>query len=286
MMRKIFPLALILGFLLPASFSFSQSARDIVKLSVRAMEECKTLRGKIERSERLEGEMEKARMFFKVQFYPYQVYIYNYYPDKGSEVLYKTGWNKNKAYIHPNKFPFVNVSLKPKGDMLLKDRHHTLFDVGFIYTLNVVQFLLGERGSEFDKYVSMEDNITFQGEPCYVVTIDYDEYGFDDYTVLEGEDLIAIDQKLRVPAFKILEINKGVKDYFDVKAGDVIKVPNIYAQKVVLFISKKNYLPIVQIVYDDEGLFEKYEYSDLTVNPKFDPKEFTPDWPDYEFKKD
>ena len=286
MMRKIYFTILTLALLWPVTSIHAQSAREIVESSVVAMKSCKTLKGKIERSERLKGEMEKAKMFFKVRFNPYSVYIYNYYPDEGSEVLFKKGWNNNKAHIHPNKFPFVNVNLKPTGDLLLKDRHHTIMDVGFVYTLNVVQFLLDERGDEFDKYVRKEKDVVYDGEPCWVISIDYDEYGFEDYTVQAGEDLIKIDQKLRVPAFKVLEINDDVKDYFDVKAGDVIKVPNIYAQKVVLFVSKKNRLPIVQIIYDDNGLFEKYEYQGIEVNPPLKDGEFTPDWPDYEFKRD
>ena len=283
-MRRITPLLLALAFLVPAAPVFSQTpAREIVKASLAAMKTCKTLSGRIKRSERVKGEMEKADMYFKVTYDPYKVYIFNYAPDEGSEVLFVTGWNKDRAHIHPNKFPFVNVNLDPKGSMLTKDRHHTIFDVGFAYTFNVVEFLLKERGDEFDKYVRLDKDVTFDGEPCNVITIDYDKYGFDDYTVQAGENLIDIDQKLRVPAFKILEINKSIKDYNDVKAGDVIKVPNIYAKKVVLFISKKNKLPIVQIVYDDLGLFEKYEYSKVKFNPTFDPAEFTPEWHEYEF---
>lgn len=283
-MRKITPLIVVLAFLLPTSPAIAQkSARQIVDECLKSMSTCKTLSGRIKRTERVDGEMEPADMYFKVNYNPYKVYIYNYAPDVGSEVLYVTGWNKNKAYIHPNKFPFVNVSLNPKGDMLLKDRHHTLFDVGFTYTNNVVTFLIDKHEQDFDKYVKQEKDVIYSGEDCYVISINYDVYDFVDYTVLEGEDLIKIDQKMRVPAFKVLELNDDVKDYFDVEAGQVIKIPNMYAEKVVLFISKANMLPIVQIVYDDKGLFEKYEYSKVKFNPTFDPAEFTTKWHEYEF---
>ena len=283
-MRKITPFLVVLAFLLPTSPAHAQlNARQVVDKCLASMAKCKTLSGRIKRSERLNGEMIPADMYFKVNYKPYKVYIYNYAPDVGSEVLYVTGWNKNKAHIHPNKFPFVNVNLNPKGDMLLKDRHHTLFDVGFAYTQNVVTFLVDKHIEDFDKYVRKEKDVTFEGEACYVISINYTEYDFEDYTVQAGEDLIKIDQKLRVPAFKVLEINDDVKDYFDVEAGQVIKVPNMYAKKVVLFVSKKTFLPIVQIVYDDKGLFEKYEYSKVKYNPTFDPAEFTPDWHEYEF---
>jgi len=282
-MRKTFPLLVALLIVLPTSFYAQKTARSILEESIVAMHSVKTMRGRIKKTERIGDDFLKGEMYFKVIFKPYQVYLYNFSPDAGSEVLFKTGWNKDRAYIHPNKFPFVNVNLSPTGDILIKDRHHTIFDVGFSYTCNVVEFLMDTRGDELEKYVTREKDINYDGQPCYTIAIDYPEYGTTEYTVKAGEDLVKIDHDLRVPAYKILELNPDMKDFFDVKAGDVITVPNIYAKKVVLFVAKSSLLPIVQIVHDDKGLFEKYEYGKFDVNPTFDAKEFTTDWHEYEF---
>lgn len=263
----------------------AQDARTIVNNSIRSMKNVKSLTGMIERQERVNGKMEYGKLYFKMIPKPYQVYVFNYAPDEGSEVLYKTGWNKNKVYIFPNKFPFVNVSLSPKSSMLMKNRHHSIFDVGFTYTLKVVEHVLEKYGDDFEKYVTRKADVNYKGKPCYQIEIDYDEYAFEDYTVLEGENLIDIDQKLRIPSYKIIEINDGVRNIYDVKAGDVIKVPNVYARKVTFYIDKQYHLPLVQIVHDDEGLFERYEYVKLEYNAKLDPAEFTPEWPEYMFKK-
>jgi len=283
MLRKLRYL-LLFAFLFPLLLP-AQDAKTIVDRSIQSMRNTKTLKGMINRQERVKGKMEEGKLYFKMTPNPYQVYVYNYAPDEGTEVLFKTGWNNNKAYIFPNKFPFINVSFKPLSNTLLKGRHHSIYDVGFTYTLKVVEHVMEKYGDDFEQYVTLQPEVNYRGQACYVVQIDYDEYAYEDYVVEQGENIVDIDQKLRVPAYKIIEINDGINDIWDVKAGQTIKVPNVYASKVVFFIDKKDYLPLVQVVYDDEGLFERYEYSQLEYNPPIDPGEFTPEWDEYMFKK-
>ncbi|HEX2901359.1 MAG TPA: DUF1571 domain-containing protein, partial [Bacteroidia bacterium] len=71
--------------------------------------------------------------------------------------------------------------------------------------------------------------------------------------------------------------------YWDLKPGQVITVPTVYGKESVFMIDTENFLPIVQIIHDDKGLFEKYEYHNLKVNPRFNSAEFTKDYPDYKF---
>lgn len=266
-------------------FSIGQNrARPIVNASIAAMKACTSAFGRINRSERINGEMVKGDLIFKMQTNPYKVYIYNVLPDEGAEVLFSKGWNNDKVYIHPNKFPYVNVSFDPHSSMLLKDRHHSIFDVGFVYTLRVVEHVMEKYSEDFDKYVTWEKEVVWEGKTCDVITINYPDYTFEDYTVQAGENVIDIDQKLRVPAYKILELNPDVKDFFDIKEGQVIKVPNVYAQKVVFFIDRVDHLPVVQIVYDEKGLFERYEYVKVDYNRPFKPEEFRPEWEEYNFK--
>ena len=286
-MRFTFSWALIALFAFPQLTSAQSKAKVIVDKSIAAMKATRTMTGRINRTERVKGEYLKGDMYFKMTVRPYQAYIFNFEPDEGTEILFRKGQNKDRLLINPNKFPFVNVNLNPYSDLVLKDKHHTVMDVGMTYTLGVVQHVLNEYGEDFDKYVSYKKDVTFMDKPCHVIEINYPDYKFEEYTVQAGENLIDIDQKLRVPAYKILELNrdKGVKDFFDVEAGDVITVPNVYGSRVIFFIDKKHYLPIVQIVYDDVGLFEKYEYVDFKYNPPFAPNEFEPEFEEYDFKR-
>jgi hypothetical protein len=268
-------------FLLP-DFSYAQTARELVDESLKNMSRVQTLTGRIKRLERIDGELVPGDMRFKLMVDPHKIYIYNYVPDEGAEVLWVRGWNKDKAYIHPNKFPWINVSFGLESDVLLRG-HHPMTDLGFSYTRKIIQNLVDNRADEFGKYVQYSGTETYLGKKVHVITIEYDNYGFEEYVVNGDKDLFDVDAKLMVPAGKILEINEDVDDFYDIKQGQKLKVPNIYAQKVVFFLDDVYKLPIVQIVYDEKGLFSKYEYREVKVNPRFLSDEFLTDFPGYGF---
>jgi outer membrane lipoprotein-sorting protein len=258
-------------------------ARVIVDEMSRAMDRVVTCTGRVKRLERIEGKMESGDLKFRVNSKPRKIYVYNITPDEGAELLYVDGWNGNKVFVHPNKFPWVNVSLSPNSSELLDKQHHNLFAVGFDYSNGIVKHLLSKYGHEFDKYVSYGGQQKWYGKMMDVIKIKYDNYKIENYTVLAGEDLFKIDTKLHVPAYKIIELNPGISDFFDVKAGQVIKVPNVYAPKITIFVDPDLHLPIVQVIEDEKGMFEKYEYSELKINPRFNTMEFNEDNEEYGF---
>jgi outer membrane lipoprotein-sorting protein len=81
----------------------------------------------------------------------------------------------------------------------------------------------------------------------------------------------------------VLENNPKLSSYNDVKAGDVIKIPNAYAKLTLLLIDKEYLLPVNNKVFDDKGLYETYEYYDLQVNSPIAPEEFTKNYKGYHF---
>jgi outer membrane lipoprotein-sorting protein len=81
----------------------------------------------------------------------------------------------------------------------------------------------------------------------------------------------------------VLENNPKLGSYNDVKAGDIIKVPNAYAKLTLLLIDKEYLLPVNNKIFDDKGLYETYEYHDLMVNPPIAPEEFTKTYKGYHF---
>jgi hypothetical protein len=117
---------------------------------------------------------------------------------------------------------------------------------------------------------------------CQKIALLYPDFAWSPYKVLDGEDVRSISRKLYVNPYMVLERNKLA--WFDkVKAGDEILVPNIFAPKVYLYIDKLNRLPILQEIYDEKGLFERYRYEYLLVNPDIGDDEFRPDFPQYGF---
>ena len=65
--------------------------------------------------------------------------------------------------------------------------------------------------------------------------------------------------------------------------NDIIIIQSVYAKKAVVFIDKLNYFPIYQLIYDEEGLYEKYQYDDLNLDVNFKNEEFTRDYSEYNF---
>ena len=52
----------------------------------------------------------------------------------------------------------------------------------------------------------------------------------------------------------ILERNPKAGGYYDVKAGQIISIPNAYAKLTLLLIDKETLLPLNNKVFDDKGL--------------------------------
>jgi outer membrane lipoprotein-sorting protein len=258
-------------------------ARLLVEQMSRSMDQLVTVSAKLKRTERINGVMESGTLSFKLNTKPRKIYIYNYAPDEGAELLYADGWNDNKVFVHPNKFPWVNISLQMNSSELLDKQHHSMTALGFEFTNGIVKHLLKKYDLQFDEYVKYTGQEKWYGKMLDVIKITYKDYKIENYTVLAGEDLLKIESKLKVPAQRILELNSGIDDFFDVKAGQVVKVPNVYGKEFVIMIDPSNHLPIVQIVMDDKGLFEKYEYSEVKVNPRFSTLEFSEDNEAYGF---
>ena len=82
----------------------------------------------------------------------------------------------------------------------------------------------------------------------------------------------------------ILEKNPGIKHYRDVQEGQLIRVPIAYAQKMTLDIDPLTYLPVIIEIFDEQGLYERYEYRDIRVNPAFGSNTFREDNPQYSFR--
>jgi outer membrane lipoprotein-sorting protein len=260
-------------------------ARTIMEKMIGQMGKLLSASARVKRIERLQdGSTIAGEMQFKAMFEPrLKAYIRINAPREGTEVLYVDGWNDNSAYVSPNGFPWINVSLDPEGSTMMEKQHHSLLCIGFRFTEGVVKHIYAMHDDVFDRYVRYMGEQKWNARNTHVVKILYDDYGPVKYTVKGEESLCEIERKIFVPAAKILEMNPGMDDYWDVKPGQVINVPNFYGKESVFMIDTEHFLPIVQIVNDEKGLFEKYEYHDLRVNPRFSTTEFTEDYPDYGF---
>lgn len=242
----------------------------------------KTLSFKLDKTERIKGKMMPGSQDVKLNVTPHRCYLKIHVPNKGAEVLYREGENKGNCKVNPNAFPYMTLNLDPDGDILRKDQHHSVKELGFKYTGDLLNFVYNKYKSKMDDYVSINGEITYDGRKCWNVTLTNKEYKIESYTVQAGEDILKIARKLRLDEYALLELN-GKRNFDDVKAGQTIKVPNSLCKKIEMYIDKETYLPLYQKLFDEKGLMATYEYTNLKINPHFHADEFNAEFKDYDF---
>ena len=255
-------------------------AKELLVKMVRSIHDVQRLKYSLKITERGKKGYNHYESSVKLNRKPRKLYIYI----KGIEVLWTTGTNGGKAYVKPNSFPYINLSLDPMGNLMRQDQHHTINEMGFDYFGGIIEYIILKFGDKLDQSVKLEGEEKYNNRPCYKVSISNKDFAQVSYTVGASENLTSIARKLFVSEYMIVEMNSKLKDYFDIlKPGQVIKVPNYYAKTVVMYIDQFYFLPIGVKVYDDKSLFEEYNYFFLQVNPKFEEDEFTKNYKDYKF---
>ena len=266
--------------LLFSSHTPGLSCKEIMEKMTKSVTEVKSLKYDLKLVERIERKYNYFGSSVKLNRKPRKLYL----NAKGIEVLWVEGKLNGDALVNPNSFPYINLHLDPNGSLMRQDQHHTINEAGFDYFGNIIEANMKRVGDKFDHFFIPSGEETMNGRSCYKIIINNSDFGFVNHTVVKGENLITIARKFYVSEFMILQANKPkVDDYKDVKAGQIIKVPNAYAKYVLLYIDKQNFLPIGVRVFDEKGLFEQYDYFNLQLNPVFEDTEFTKDYKDYGF---
>lgn len=256
------------------------TTKEIIFKMIKTIEDLERLKYSLKIVERGKKGYNHYESSVKLNRKPRKIYLYI----KGIELLWVAGWNNNKAYVKPNSFPYINLSLDPLGYLMRQDQHHTLNEMGVDYFGGLIEYMALKNGNKFDNYFKLEGEERINNRPCYKVIIDNKDFGYETYTIGDNESITSIARKLHISEYMILEVNPKFKDYFDIlKKGQTIKVPNAYAKHVTLYIDQLYFLPISIKILDDKGLYEQYDYHFLQVNPKIEDAEFTKNYKDYKF---
>jgi len=256
---------------------------SIINKMITAIDKIETLRYTLNINERIDGRMISGKQDVKLVVNPFKVYVYSQIPNEGAEVLWVSGKNGGDALVNPAAFPYINLNLDPYGSIMRKDQHHTLHKSGFNYLKKIIEFAIDTAGADFDNYFLFKGIATVGNRDCYKVVIEYDSFNYLNYTVRKGQTILDIAQERLLSEYMIVSVNPDVDDYDDISEGQIIKIPVVYIKKSVLHIDKINYLPIKQEMYDEKGLFEKYEFSNLKINSIILEEEFTEGYKDYNY---
>ena len=242
----------------------------------------RTLRFHLYKTERIKGQMRAGEQEVKLNQSPFKVYLKVKSPNAGAEVLFLDGTNSNNALVYPGSFPYINLNLDPDGSILRNNQHHSVKELGFKYTGEVISTLHDRFKDKMTDYFQVLGEVEHKGVKCYKVLIDNKQYGYENYTVRAGENILSIARRLKVNEYMLLEQNK-LSSFTSIKTGQVIKVPNSYCKSIEAYVDKQTFLPIYQKMSDEHGLVAIYEYSGLKVNPTIGAEEFTDGFKDYKF---
>ena len=274
-----------------AYFNFSASLPDsqtrvIVNKMIKATESYKTCSYTMKSEERLpdKKELRGGEIFTKVNELPRKSYMkMTADPNKGTEVLWVEGENNGKAYVKSSKF-FLTVSLDPSGSMLTKDQHHTVLSAGFRLVARILQAGIkrADAQGKFDEVFKYVGDVTWNGKSCYKLVIEDPTWSYTTYKAQKGETVLSLASKLLVSEYTICDLN-GIKSFEDDLGGRSLKVPTSYAKKTIFYIDKSNDFPVFQELSDDRGVFERYQFFNLSINPSFKADEFTKGFPGYGF---
>lgn len=256
--------------------SIGQDAISITNQMFAAIKSVKSLQYTFESKERLaQGKTHIEKSSFKISLSPLQIYIFQHYPKNGLQVLYNEGKNKGKAKINPNAFPWVNLNLDPEGDLMLQDRHHSIFDAGFTYTCSLLEYLLNKYQSQKEQLIKYSGVLKYQENECYYLIFNNPNYKLITYTVQQNETPLSIAKKNHLNFYSILENNKSLKATEIIKPGTKITIPNDYASRMELFISKTMYYPIYLKIFDNKGVYEEFTFQQVVINPSFKEQDFS-----------
>ena len=274
----------LLCFLIFVDFSSAQDPVEIIAKMGNVISKMNKSSFELHSKERYGDEYKYKKMSFRMQKSPKKVYMKDL--DKGVELLYVDGWNKNKAYINPNGFPWINISLNRFDSKVVAENHHTVDDAGFGFVntlLKGFEKAAAKVGKEPSSLYTYKGEVTINGHQCYkLYIVPPTDFKYVNYTTKRDQKLLDLSRRIFASDY-LIKVKNSLSYTRTIRKGTKLVVPSTYAKKVIVYIDKKSYLPIVQLLYDDKGLLEKFEYKIFSKYPKFLSTEFTTDCSSYGF---
>lgn len=238
------------------------------------------LRYNLKSVERVETGLSISNSKIKLQMNPRKSYLYN--PETKLEVLFNKSIN-DKAIVKPHVFPYFTVNLEPRGNAMRKNQHFTILDLGFEFTAKTIAIALSKEKDQIANHLTYLGKVEKNNMNCHLLVYENQDFSYYDYKVTANETVSGIASKLTVNDYMIRYKNKLFDDYGYLKEGSVIKIPSFYCKKAVFYVDIKTMLPISISIYDEIGLFENYEISNLEIHKPIPDIEFQKNYKDYNF---
>ncbi len=277
-LRIIYPVGTLA--LLAATAPAPPPALTTEQLTARmstAIEGLKYLRCTVKAQERVGDRINQARSLMKLTYKPLRIYIKN---QKGVEVLWVAGQNDGDAWVYPASFPYVTLSLDPKGKLMRSNQHHTALQAGFGTISDLLRTTGLRQDNTFSRSFRYVGDTTVQGHSNYILRSDFPQFRYVSYKAGKNETIGTVAERFGCGEFRIIERN-GLAIGDKIPEGKVLQVPNGYGRRTILCVDPKTYLPTLVQVNDEKGLFEKFEFLDVVPNQPIPVEEFTKDYNGY-----
>ncbi len=272
--------------LLFGSFEPAIDLHAVIEKMLNTVIQLKGVQYRLRSTERIKDDpkLKNALLFTKVMEQPVRKFYIRIESEdhKGTEMLYAHGENNDKIKVSANWVPTLNLS--PFSSFLTKGQRHTPYSTGYMPVYRIIGAGLkkADLAKRFTVYFNYEGEVDFYQHKCYKIRIKDPEYAYINYKALPGETAFSIATKFAISEYAILERN-DISYFDDDLSGKTLSIPSSYAKESVLYIEISTHLPLLQEMSDERGVFEKYEFFNVVVNPNFAADEFKPSFKGYNF---
>lgn len=260
---------LLIGMILLSSFRVPDRVEtvEIMHEVFTSVKNIQSLSFDFHSRERIRGEYIESDSYVAVTRNPYRIYLKGETPIEGLEVLFPHPESANHALINPNGFPWMNLKLDPFGTLMRRDQHHTVHAGGYDYMMSIMQHTFDRHPNDITTLVKHRGFFNWNGVDCHSITLECRDFHYESYTTTQpNETISAIAEKQFLNAFLISEKNQRTDILKELKVGTTLQIPNEYARKVTLYIDKDRKVPVLMKIYDEEGLFEYYEFNNIVID--------------------
>jgi len=262
------------------TFSIEPSPISILSKTVSAINDIQTVKYSMKKKERQGKSFIDGEIKVKQANNPFRIYCYLIKPNEGTEVLYKAP--DKKALIHIGFFPWITTSLDILGNRIMDDNHHPVNHSGFNYFGDIIDHLIKTQGTTKPDAITYKGEVRHNEQACHNIILESDDYEIKEVTITKKERMSNFADRTYVSGYKLKELNDiDFGDYLEV--GQKIKSPNYYAKSMNIYVSETSNLPVMMEIFDENGLFAKYDFHDVQVNTFMSDDEFSKDFEEYGF---
>lgn len=215
---------------------------------------------------RMGGEMHRGEMKIFAQEQPIKIQLEMLKPTEGAMIEYDAN-EKGIAVVTPRKWLPAIKFRQDIHSKLLRPGHYAIDETRLTYIDEIIRKTEGvfrQRGI-YTQGLAYQGTNLINGKTSHCIAFEDDAYHIQTYTAKAEEKLLDLAKQKLIPPYKIRELNPFLKDYNDLPAGKALQLPSSYAKRTVLYVSAKSYLPNRLEVYDEKGLFERFDFYEVKI---------------------